>query len=95
MALHIFCALKCEAEPIIDNFKLIRLNDFKLFKIYQSIDQETSLVITNVGKNNAKNAVAYHHDCIKTTKSDIWFNIGIAGHENIACLLYTSDAADD
>ena len=31
MALHIFCALKCEAEPIIDNFKLIRLNDFKLF----------------------------------------------------------------
>ena len=44
MALHIFCALKCEAEPIIDNFKLIRLNDFKLFKIYQSIDQETSLV---------------------------------------------------
>ena len=84
MALHIFCALKCEAEPIIDNFKLIRLNDFKLFKIYQSIDQETSLVITNVGKNNAKNAVAYHHDCIKTTKSDIWFNIGIAGHENIA-----------
>ena len=84
MALHIFCALKCEAEPIIANFSLIKLNDFNLFRIYQSIDKEISLVITNVGKNNAKGAVAYHHNCIKTTKSDIWFNIGIAGHKNIA-----------
>ena len=83
MAVHIFCALKYEAEPIIDNFNLIRLNDYKLFKIYQSIDQKISLVITNVGKNNAKDAVIYHHNSIKTCKSDIWFNIGIAGHENI------------
>ena len=83
MAVHIFCALKCEAEPIIDNFNLIRLNDYELFKIYQSIDQKISLVITNIGKNNAEDAVIYHHNCIKTCKSDIWFNIGIAGHENI------------
>tara|TARA_B100000586_G_scaffold263384_1_gene232698 strand:+ start:4323 stop:5141 length:819 start_codon:yes stop_codon:yes gene_type:complete len=84
MAVHIFCALSCEAKPIIDNFNLIRLNEFDLFKIYQSIDKETSLIITNIGKVNAVEAVTYHHDNIKTSEYDIWLNIGIAGHENIS-----------
>ena len=83
MSVHIFCALPCEAEPIIENFKLAILNKFKLFKIYQSKDKKISLVITNIGTNNAIEAVNYHHECIKTSKHDIWFNIGIAGHKNI------------
>ena len=83
MSVHIFCALPCEAESIIDNFKLARLNEFKLFKMYQSAEKEISLVVTNIGINNAIDAVTYHHACIKTSRHDIWLNIGIAGHENI------------
>tara|TARA_B100000586_G_C20002015_1_gene380878 strand:- start:5 stop:823 length:819 start_codon:yes stop_codon:yes gene_type:complete len=83
MSVHIFCALPCEAESIIHNFNLTRLNEFKLFKIYQSKNKEISLTVTNIGSNNAIDAVNYHHNCIKTSKHDIWLNIGIAGHKNI------------
>ena len=83
MSVHIFCALVCEAEPIINKFNLARLCEFKLFKVYQSTDKQISLTVTNIGSNNAIEAVTYHHASIKTSKHDIWLNIGIAGHENI------------
>ncbi|MBL1140685.1 MAG: hypothetical protein HND53_01495 [Proteobacteria bacterium] len=82
--IHIFCALHCEAQPLIQHFKLTELKQFDLFRIYQSKDKEISLTITSVGKINAASAVSYHHACINTCNSDIWLNIGIAGHANIA-----------
>ena len=54
MAVHIFCALSCEAKPIIDNFNLIRLNEFDLFKIYQSIDKINEARINKVVINRCK-----------------------------------------
>ena len=81
--IHIFCALFCEAQPLIQHFKLTELKQFDLFRIYQSEDKEISLTIAGVGKLNAASAVSYHYACINTNSSDIWLNIGVAGHANI------------
>ncbi len=82
--IHIFCALHCEAQPLIQHFKLTELKQYDLFRVYQSADKEISLTITGVGKLNAASAVSYHHACVNTTGSDIWLNIGVAGHADIA-----------
>lgn len=81
--IHIFCALSCEAQPLIQHFKLTQLKQFDLFRIFQSKDKEISLTITGVGKLNAASAVSYHHACFNTSASDIWLNIGVAGHKNL------------
>jgi len=82
--IHIFCALACEAQPIIQNFKLTELKQFDLFRIYQTKDKEISLIISGIGKLNAASAVSYHHACMNTLAGDIWINIGVAGHKNIS-----------
>ena len=91
MMIHIFCALSCEAEPIIQHLKLNKLKEFKLFRLYLSDDKQISLTITGIGKLNAASAVSFHHGCLNTSSTDIWLNIGIAGHANLpigeACLI--------
>ena len=81
--IHIFCALPCEAQPLIQHFKLSELKQFDLFRIYQSDNSEISLIITGIGKMNTAAAVSYHHACINSNPSDIWLNIGIAGHKDL------------
>lgn len=81
--IHIFCALPCEAQPLIQNFRLTELKQFNLFRIYQSKEKEFSLTITGIGKLNAASAVSYQHASLNTKASDIWLNIGVAGHINI------------
>ena len=89
--IHIFCALPCEAQPLIQFFRLTELKEFDLFRLYQSKNTQISLTITGVGKINMAAAVSYQHACIKTSPSDIWLNIGIAGHTSLnigeACLI--------
>jgi hypothetical protein len=81
---HLFCALPCEAEPLIQHFKLTELKQFDLFRLYQSKDGNISLTITGIGKLNAASAVSYHHACLNTSVDNIWLNIGAAGHESMA-----------
>lgn len=81
--IHFFCALSCEAQPLIQHFKLDELKQFDLFRLYQSKDKQFSLVITGIGKLNAASAVSYHHACFNTSIADTWLNIGVAGHANI------------
>lgn len=81
--IHIFSALPCEAQPLIQHFKLSDLKEFNLFRIYQSKDKTISLTISGVGKLNMAAAVSYQHACLNTSTSDIWLNIGVAGHAAI------------
>ncbi|MCZ6804069.1 MAG: hypothetical protein O7D86_09090 [Proteobacteria bacterium] len=81
--IHFFCALPCEAQPIIQHFKLTELKQFDLFRIYQSKDKQGSLTITGIGKLNASAAVSYHHACLNTSADNIWLNVGVAGHASI------------
>lgn len=89
--IHLFCALPCEAAPIIQHFKLSEIKEFDLFRLYQSQDKHISLAITGIGKLNAAAAVTYQHACICTSSADIWLNIGVAGHASLpigeACLI--------
>ena len=89
--IHLFCALSCEAEPIIQHFNLSKIKEFDLFRLYRSEDKNISLAITGVGKMNAAAAVTYHHACLSTFSADIWLNIGVAGHSSLpigeACLI--------
>lgn len=82
--INLFCALPCEAQPLIQHFKLTELKEHDLFRLYESEDKTISLAITGIGKLNAAAAVSYHHACIKTSPADIWLNIGIAGHGSLA-----------
>jgi hypothetical protein len=81
--IHIFCALPFEAQPLIQHFKLTELKQFDLFRLYQSKDKNVTLTITGIGKINAASAVSYQHACINTKPSDVWLNIGVAGHASI------------
>ena len=83
MTIHFFCALLCEANPIIENYNLIKSDKYNLYNIYLSADKEISLTLTGIGKTNAAKAVNYHHECVNTSDNNIWLNIGIAGHKNI------------
>ena len=80
--IHFFCALPCEAKPLIAHYKLQRLNQFDLFKIYQSKNEDISLTLTGVGKINAAAAVSYMHASLHSSPWDAWFNVGIAGHSD-------------
>ncbi|MEM7027720.1 MAG: hypothetical protein AAF410_05800 [Pseudomonadota bacterium] len=79
--IHLFCALPCEANPLINHYGLKQLKGNQLFKLYSAEDSLISLTLTGVGKSNAAAAVAFHAASLQPLTSDIWLNIGIAGHE--------------
>ena len=81
--IHFFCALHCEAEPLIHYFKLSESRQFDLFRIFKSKDETITLTITGIGKLNAASAVSYHHACLNSNPYDVWLNIGIAGHKEL------------
>ena len=83
MTVHFFCALLCEANPIIENYNLIKSDEYNLFNTYLSANKEISLTLTRIGKTNAAKAVNYHHECVNTSDNNIWLNVGIAGHKDI------------
>lgn len=78
--LHLFCALKCEATPIIDHLKLVNNNNAGLFRVCTDKDSSMSLTITGTGKVAAASAAIYTCMALSGSKTDIWLNIGIAGH---------------
>ena len=82
--IHFFCALPCEAEPLLRHYDLQQLKQFPLFRIYQSPEHEYSLCITGIGRINAAAAVSYHFASINPAASDIWLNIGVGGHQQLA-----------
>ena len=77
--INFLVALKHEALPIIDYFELT-LNDKKYRNIFSNVEKNIFLIITGIGIQNAKKAVAKLKQ-LNNNKDDIWVNIGIAGHE--------------
>ena len=79
---HFFCALQCEAEALIREFRLKEDKPSGLFRGYQSDCGRYSLIISGIGKLNAAAAVAWHHARagVAASPADVWLNIGVAGH---------------
>ncbi len=82
--IHISCALKCEAGPLVDFFRLTHHSQSSLFPVYVNQEQEISLTITGVGKLSAAAAAVHTHALFGAKTNDIWLNVGVAGHRDYA-----------
>ena len=79
--LHIVCALKPEARPLLDHFGLHALPDAA--RIYHNADARISLTLSGIGKSAAAGAVARTHGYFEADRSHAWLNLGIAGHADL------------
>ena len=78
--LHYICAMRCEAAPILEHFRMQPLKQAGVFPLFMDKQQTTSLTISGIGKLAAAAAVTYTGTLLAATKSDAWLNVGIAGH---------------
>ena len=76
--LHIICALKPEAQPLLDHFDLRPQPG--VISIYQNQESLISLTLSGSGKAAAAAAVVRTRDHFKADRSHAWLNLGIAGH---------------
>ena len=79
--LHLICALKCEARPLIHHFQLQHVADANIFPCYLDRNTGLTLTVSGPGKIQAAAATSYTCEYFKCLKSDGWLNIGIAGHQ--------------
>jgi nucleoside phosphorylase len=78
--IHFICALKCEALPIINHYRLKHLQKARLFKILINDNHTVSLTITGIGKLAAAAATTYSYTALQCEQNDVWINLGVAGH---------------
>lgn len=78
--IHIICALKCEAAPLLRNFKLENRRNNGLFNCYFNEDNQITLTVTGIGKLNAAAGTMHAIKEFEAHYNDVWLNIGIAGH---------------
>ena len=76
-------ALHAEAQPLIDEFALVRRSRKGLFPVYSSAGM--ALVVTGVGKLAAAAAVAYLNTLLGEPQGSGWLNVGVAGHRRRCC----------
>lgn len=81
--IHFICALKCEAVPLLDYFKLKYQCGDGLFNNYINDDSQMSLTVTGIGKINAAAATMHTINCFQARKNDVWLNVGVAGHKTL------------
>ena len=79
--LHIVCALKPEARPLLDHFGLRAMPDAP--RIYHNAGAHLSLTLSGIGKSAAAGAVTRTHAYFDADKSHAWLNLGIAGHADL------------
>jgi len=79
--IHFICALLAEARPIIEFYQLKHIGHDGLFNIYYNEAAEVSLTVSGVGKLACSAASIYSFDVLDSNASDVWINVGIAGHE--------------
>lgn len=77
--LFIFCALVCEARPIIDRYALKKIQPPGVFDIYQH--NTIVLTITGPGKANMAAGIAYTLALLDYQPMAVMINVGIAGHK--------------
>ncbi|MFT5350175.1 MAG: nucleoside phosphorylase, partial [Gammaproteobacteria bacterium] len=71
---------KCEALPLIQHYDLKYHADSDLFNVYANEPKHISLTITGIGKLASAAGTIYTYTLLDANFSDIWLNVGIAGH---------------
>ncbi len=79
--LHIICALKPEARPLLDCFQLRARPDAA--HIYHNPVTRISLTLSGIGQAAAAAAVARTQAQFNADKTHAWLNLGIAGHADL------------
>lgn len=74
----IVCALKCEAECLIETLNLKPFSNSLLFPVYTQ--GSIFLILSGIGKSQAAAAVAYLYAISGERPFSAWLNIGIGGH---------------
>jgi len=77
---YICTALRAEARPLIDHFKLKAISPSHPFPLYENAKYR--LIITGVSKVNAALAIGYWQGVFKKDPYPIFLNVGIAGDKN-------------
>ncbi|MGR8930061.1 MAG: hypothetical protein ACU836_05420 [Gammaproteobacteria bacterium] len=82
-SVFVFCALTCEAKPLIKAWRLQKnLSQDHPFAVYAGKDK--AVIISGLGKVNMAAAVAYAMALNRNPKSAVLINLGIAGHHSEA-----------
>ena len=82
--INLFCALACEAKPLIKHYQLQRFSDSQFYEAFIDKNHTVSLTITGTGKVSIAGAVIHSSMLFSCSKYDGWINIGIAGHVTLA-----------
>lgn len=74
--LYIICALKPEAQALVDKYKLVtsKLDSYKIFT-----NTSIVLIVSGLGVQNAREATQTLINHFDVTDDDIYLNIGICG----------------
>ncbi|MEM7293857.1 MAG: hypothetical protein AAF420_10755 [Pseudomonadota bacterium] len=75
-------ALPAEARPLLDHWRLQRVNESSAFPVYRNREQSLWLIVSGIGKTNAAAAVAHLYHCSGAPDA-VWINTGIAGHSTM------------
>ena len=77
-AIFLFCALPCEAKPLVAHFRLKKNLETQAFTIYSNA--EINLTVTGVGKTAMAAGVGYTLALLAPRTPAILVNVGVAGH---------------
>ena len=75
-------ALQAEARPIIEALGLVQDGPVGIFRVY--CNDEVSLVVSGIGRSNCAAAVVHLFNRTAQSMDQAWFNIGIAGHQQVS-----------
>jgi nucleoside phosphorylase len=81
--IHIICALKCEAVPLVARFELEQDRAAVLFKTFVNHSNHITLTICGIGKLAACAGTMHAIKHFNSVAGDSWLNIGIAGHKSL------------
>lgn len=81
-SIFVFCALACEAKPLIQHWQLKKLPGPAPFSLYANAAY--AVVISGIGKVAMAGAVAYALTRLPAAPQPIVLNLGIAGHRQHA-----------
>ena|SRR3989338_1766556 len=79
--IHFVTALPCEAQPLIEFYRLKPAGRSKSFEIYEAPGKH--LVLSGVGKIRAAEAVRFLHEFAGKIRDQAWLNVGIGGHPDL------------
>lgn len=77
--LCMMCALRCEADPFIQKWKLKKVDEESIFPIYKG--EDTLLIISGIGKIQAASAVSFLKGRFQIPYFAAWLNVGIGGQK--------------